>query len=79
MCVASEDLPRLSTPAFVAVVGLLLILWLQARVLLLRSQLARGGPGTTRLKLVRVLAAWPGTTWLLGALAGALLVIAFAA
>ncbi len=76
---AFEDVPPPHPLTTVALVGLALLLWILARVQLLRRQLARGSAearGVTRIGFLHKLAAWPGTYPLLGALAvacGALL------
>ncbi len=76
---AFEDVPPPQPLTTVALLGLVVLLWLFARVQLLRRQLAQGkteGPGVTKLGFLHRLATWPGTNLLLiaGALAsGALL------
>ena len=65
---ALQDVPPPHALTTVALIGLALVLWVFARVQLLRRQLARGGtdqPGVTRLRFLHKLAAWPGTNGVL--------------
>jgi hypothetical protein len=69
---ALEDLPPPHPLTTVAFVGLALVLWILARVQILRRQLARGEgeqSGVTRLGFLHKLAAWRGTYVLLAVLA----------
>jgi len=76
---ALEDTPAAHPLTTVALLGLAIVLWLFARVQLLKRQLARGAeerPGVTRIRFLHRLAAWPGTYPVLAAAAlglGALL------
>jgi hypothetical protein len=58
---ASEDLPPLSTPATIALIGLVALFWVLARVAIARRSLERGGAQTDVPTWLRRLAAWRGT------------------
>ncbi len=69
---ALEDLPPPHPLTTVAFVGLALVLWIFARVQILRRQLERGDadqPGVTRLRFLHRMAGWRGTNALLAVLA----------
>ncbi len=74
-----DDVPPPHPLTTVALIGLAAVLWVFARVQLLRRQLERGGadqPGVTGIRFLHALAGWPGTYALLAVLAlgfGALL------
>ena len=66
---ALEDLPPPHPLTTIAFVGLALLLWVFARVQLLRRQLERGDGdqrGVTRVGFLHKLATWPATNWVLG-------------
>ena len=69
---ALDDVPPPYPLTTVALIGLAFVLWVLARVQLLRRQLARGGPdrhGVTRIGVLHKLAAWKGTYAVLALLA----------
>ncbi len=71
---ASKELPPADLLVTLALISLAAVLWVGARVQVLRRQLRRGDAqqrGVTRLGFLHRLAAWPGTYALLGLLAAA--------
>jgi len=75
MTLAEQPLPDLPPAAFWSLVGLALLLWVFARVQVLRRERARGDDGTTRLRLVHRLADWRGTYPLLALLGAGLVAL----
>ena len=75
MPIAFENPPELPPTAFWSLVGLVVLIWLFARVQLLRRQRARGAERTTRLRFLHTLADWRGTPAALLVLAAGLLAL----
>lgn len=72
---ALEDVPPPHPLTTVALLGLAALLWLFARLQILRRQLAAGDParpGVTRIRFLHRLAAWRGANALLATAALAL-------
>lgn len=80
MVLALDDpdaVPRLSTPTFACVLALVLVIWLLARIHVVRLQRSKGQEPTTRIGFLHRLAAWPPAYPVLGLLACVLAAIAW--